>query len=139
MYGNSVSDFGNSVSRNGSKPTEVSMNCSALNEAKGWADALIREEFRGRGDREKTARARVSSKTGVPDSYLFRLTYKTREMRDVAGSVYRALKIAYDDMCAHNEAMAEKHRADRLKLERGNDEADQERDKALLGMVETAD
>lgn len=141
MYGKSISEIGNFRSAKGITRPERSRGfemSTALFEARDWADALMQKEFHGRGDREKSVRARVSKKTGVPESYLFRLTYKTREMRDVAGSVYRALKIAYDEMCAHNEAMAEQHKRDRLKLERGNDAGDPERDTALLGVVETA-
>lgn len=90
------------------------MSNVALVEAKSWADALMDREHRGRGDREKSARYRLSKRTGVPESYLYRLQYKTAEMKDVAGSVYRALMIAYDRACENNEAAADRYRAERL-------------------------
>ena len=131
MYGNRVSEIGKRVS-------EAKMTSVALNEAKGWATALMDDEFKGRGDREKTVRGRVSVKTGIPESYLFRLQYKTREMKDVAGSVYRALMLAYDDMCLRNEEMAAKHRADRQALRKSH-ETDHRRSDESVGMGEASD
>lgn len=113
------------------------MTSVALNEAKGWATALMDAEFKGRGDREKSVRGRVADKTGVPESYLFRLQYKTREMKDVAGSVYRALMLAYEDMCLKNEEAAAKHRADRHELRKVN-EANHQRSKSSVGMGEAS-
>jgi hypothetical protein len=98
------------------------MTDTALNEAKGWADALLDREFRGRGDREKSVRHRLAKKIGIPESYLFRLQYKTRDMKEVAGSVYRALMIAYHNACEKNEAAADRYRDERLRL-RGPNEA----------------
>lgn len=92
------------------------MTDTALVEAKGWAEALMDREFRGRGDKEKSARHRLSEKIGIPASYLFRLQYKTRSMKDVAGSVYRALMIAYHNACEKNEAAADRYRDERLRL-----------------------
>ena len=109
MYGNWFSKSGKSVS-------EDAMTSIALTEAKEWADELMNREFSGRGDREKSARFRLSKKTGVPESYLFRLQYKTREMKDVAGEVYRRLKLAYDAACLANEKAAERYKTERLEL-----------------------
>jgi len=100
------------------------MTSLALSEAKGWADALMNREFRGRGDKEKSARYRLAKNTGIPESYLFRLQYKTAEMKDVAGSVYRALMIAYDKACVANEEAAERYRAARLGI--NHEETNQE-------------
>lgn len=63
----------------------------ALRQALHWHDALMDLEHKGRGDREKAARGRLADATGIPESYLFRLAHKGREMRDVAGEVYRLL------------------------------------------------
>lgn len=63
----------------------------ALRQALSWHDDLMDLEFKGRGDKEKAVRGRVSEETGVPESYLFRLQHKRRDMRDVAGEVYRLL------------------------------------------------
>lgn len=68
----------------------------ALREALEWHDALMDREFKGRKDKESAARFRLSKKTGVPESYLFRLAHKRREMRDVAGEVYRRLCVAIE-------------------------------------------
>lgn len=120
--------YGKSVSESGKKVSEVDMTSTALIEAKGWVGELMDREFKGRGDKEKSVRYRVSKITGVPESYLFRLQYKAGEMKDVAGSVYRALMIAasaYDRICQANEAAAVRYRAERSALRNGN-AADQE-------------
>lgn len=106
---------GNWLSRNGKTGVNMS-DASALEEAKGWADALLNREFRGRGDKEKSVRHRLSKKIGIPESYLFRLQYKTRDMKEVAGSVYRALMLAYHTTCEKNEAAAERYREQRMAL-----------------------
>ncbi len=125
---------GNSLSRNGKKGSEVEMNGIALKEAKDWADALMDYEFRGRGDREKSVRGRVSKLTGVPESYLYRLQYKTREMKDVAGSAYRALKLSYDELCLRNDEAADRHCAERMRLRGNHETADEKPAQAGLGM-----
>lgn len=85
MSGNKVSECGKRVSEG-----EMSKTV-ALERALDWHDQLMDAEFRGRKDKESAARFRLSKKTGVPESYLFRLAHKRREMRDVAGEVYRLL------------------------------------------------
>lgn len=102
------------VSRNGKRVSEDTMSNTALIEAKTWADALMDAEWRGRKDRDGLVRYRVSRKTGVPESYLYRLQYKTAEMKDVAGSVYRSLMLAYEEMVQRNEAAADADRAQRF-------------------------
>lgn len=134
MYGKRFSETGKNVS-------EEDMTSTALIEAKGWADELMNIEFKGRGDREKSARYRLSKKTGVPESYLFRLQYKADEMKDVAGSVYRALMIAraaYDRACAANEEAADRLRAERLALKAHHETTDQKPASAGLGMAAPA-
>ncbi len=128
MYDKSVSETGKSVS-------EDDMTSTALIEAKGWADVLMDNEFRGRGDKEKSARYRLSKRTGVPESYLFRLQYKTSEMKDVAGSVYRALMLAYDRACQNNEEAADRHKAERLQLRGDHETTDKKPASAGLGMA----
>lgn len=88
---------GKSVSENGKRVSEVDMcQTVALREALEWHDALMDLEFKGRKDKESAARFRLSKETGVPESYLFRLTHKRNEMRDVAGEVYRRLCVAIE-------------------------------------------
>lgn len=106
----------------------------ALSEAKDWHDKLMDAEFKGRGDREKSVRGRLSKRTGIPESYLFRLQYKVREMTDVAGSAYRALMLAHDELCARNEEAADAMRAERIELRKRN-EADQKLHQPALGEV----
>lgn len=126
--------YGKSLSENGKSVSEVEMNSIALNEAKDWADALMDMEFRGRGDREKSVRGRVSKRTGIPESYLYRLQYKTREMKDVAGSAYRALKLTYDELCRLNEEAADRHHAERMRIRGNHETADEKPAQAGLGM-----
>lgn len=111
------------------------MSNAALIEAKNWADDLMSREFKGRGDKEYLARYRLSERTGVSESYLYRLQYKTRDMKDVAGSVYRALKLAYDEACRRNEEAASRHRAERLSLDEEHETADEKRSAAPMGMA----
>jgi len=134
MSGNYVSETGKRVSED--------MNSTALIEAKSWADELMNMEFRGRGDKEKSARYRLSKKTGVPESYLFRLQYKTGEMKDVAGSVYRALMIArdaYDRACTANEEAADRLKAERLALKAHHETTDEKPASAGVGMDSSKD
>lgn len=129
MSDNRGSEFGKSSS--GVK----TLTGVALNEARTWAEAIMDAEFRGRGDREKSVRFRVSRRTGVPESYLRRLRYKSHEMKDVAGSVYRALQIAYDDMCRRNEEAADRHRAERLSMDGHHEAADEKFGAAAVGVA----
>jgi hypothetical protein len=117
--------YGKSVSADGKRVSEGKMSTIALSEAKDWHDRLMDAEFKGRGDREKAVRGRLSKRTGIPESYLFRLQYKVREMTDVAGSAYRALMLAHDELCARNEEAADAMRAERKKLEAERHEANQ--------------
>lgn len=118
MYGNWFSARGNSVGNE--------MSTEALTEAKGWYKALLDVEFRGRGDREKSVRGRLSKSLGIAESYLFRLQYKAHEMKDVAGEAYRRLKIAYDNACEKNEQAAARYRAERLSMDGNNETAVEE-------------
>lgn len=118
MSGNNGSEFG--TFRRGVKALS-----SALSEAVMWSEAIMDAEYRGRGDREKSVRFRVARRTGVPESYLKRLKYKSHEMKDVAGSVYRALKIAYDDLCQANEDAADRMRNERLSMRGHHEKADE--------------
>jgi hypothetical protein len=118
----------NSVSEYGNTRAEGDMSSVALIEAKSWADALMDEEFKGRGDREKSVRFRLAKRTGIRESYLYRLQYKTREMKDVAGEVYRRLKLEYEAVCQANEEAAERYKANRLAMRGKHEEADKEPD-----------
>jgi hypothetical protein len=111
--------FGKRVSENGKRVSEGGMSSVALNEAKKWADDLLDAESTGRKDREGPIRFRLARKIGVPESYLYRLQYKTDEMNDVKGSVYRALMLAhqaYVRACERNEEAADRNEAERLSM-----------------------
>lgn len=127
MYGNWFSARGNRVSEE--------MSTEALTEAKGWYKVLLDVEFRGRGDREKSVRGRLSKSLGIAESYLFRLQYKAHEMKDVAGEAYRRLKIAYDKACEKNEAAAARYRAERLSMDGINEAAVEEPHASCVGTV----
>lgn len=125
--------YGKSVGRSGKrKRAEEAMTSVALMEAKGWADDLMNREFKGRGDKEYLARYRLSERTGVSESYLYRLQYKTRDLKDVAGSVYRALMHAYNEACEHNEAAADRYRDERLGTGGKREKADKKSAQANL-------
>lgn len=117
MEDKSISEFGKKYSGF----SEGDMNSVALVEAKGWADKLLDAEFKGRGDKDYLARFRLSEKLGIKESYLFRLQYKTEEMKDVAGEVYRRIGLAYKEMCARNEAAADLMKAEREELRKHNE------------------
>lgn len=120
MKGQSISGSGNSLRR--TNHAEV-----ALEEARFWAEELQKAEFRGLGDTREAARYRVAQQTGIAESYLKRLRYKWREMGEVAGSQYRALMLAYEDLCQRNEAAAREYRAERQELQKERYAADLER------------
>lgn len=115
---------GKRVSENGKRISEDSMSTTALIEAKQWADALMEAEWRGRKDRDGPVRYRLAKKTGIPESYLYRLQYKTAEMKEVRGSVYRALMLAhkaYEELCQQNHIAADFYKAERLELRKSNE------------------
>src|ERR1041384_7145276 len=133
MYGNSRSEKNNSDSRFGKKNSEAEMTSVALQEAKGWTSELMDMEFRGRGDKEYLIRHRLSENSGVPESYLYRLQYKSRGMKDVAGEYYRRLKIYYERACEANEEAADRYRSERLGTD--HDTTNQKPASAGLGMA----
>lgn len=126
--------YGNRVGGSDKKSSEDEMSTVALNEAKGWADDLMNREFKGRGDKEYLVRYRLAKRIGISESALYRLQYKTRDMKEVAGSVYRALMLAYNEACKMNEAAADRYRNERLGMRGNNDATDKEPAPATLGM-----
>lgn len=115
MSGKSISEFGKKVSEEDMSQTV------ALRQAFDWHDQLMDLEHRGRRDKESAARSRLAEQTGIPESYLFRLANKRREMRDVAGEVYRLLCEAIERKA---DALEER------RLGRKSREADQSRQAA---------
>jgi len=117
MKGQSISGSGNSLRR--TNHAEV-----ALEEARFWAEELQKAEFRGLGDTREAARYRVAQQTGIAESYLKRLRYKWREMGEVAGSQYRALMLAYEELCQRVEAKADEYERQRLQIRNQTDAVD---------------
>lgn len=127
MYGNWFSARGNNVGNE--------MNTEALSDAVRFYKRLKDVEFRGRGDREKSIRGRLSKSLGIAESYLFRLEYKAHEMKDVAGEAYRRLRVAYDRICEKNEQAADRYRAERLSMDGNNETAVEESQASSVGTV----
>ena len=96
------------------------MSTEALSDARSYLEALHDAEFKGRRDTDGAARYRLASRLGLKENYLFRLQYRASEMKDVAGEVYRRLRVAYEEMCQANEKAAAAYRAERLQLRNGN-------------------
>ena len=94
---------------------------NALAESQFFAEELQRREYRGLGDTREAARYRLSRKVGGPDSYLKRLRYKAQGMKDVAGSVYKALRDEYERVCILHEAAADRYATERLKIEENHE------------------
>jgi len=109
------------VSQSGKRVSEGDMSTVALNNAIRWHDKLMDAEFKGRKDNESAARFRLSKKIGVPESYLYRLTYKRSGMRDVAGEVYRRLQEGYEAICLKIETSAEAMAIERREYEARNE------------------
>jgi hypothetical protein len=104
----------------GNRFSEEKMSSVALNEARGFLDALHDAEFRGRKDTDGAARYRLAAKLGVKESYLFRLQYRADEMKDVAGEVYRRLRLAYEGMCERVENAADRIEREAREIEETN-------------------
>lgn len=104
--------FGKSAKSNG----ESEMSTTALIEGKQFYDRLMDAEYRGRKDRNGSARGRLASLLGVNENKLLRLEYKFEEMRDIGGEFYRRLKLAHDAICEGNEEAAAAMKAERLEL-----------------------
>lgn len=109
----------------------------ALTKAKEAFDVLLQDEFRGLGDREKSALGRLAVRTGVSVSYLERLKYKFHQMTDVRGEPYRLLmaaKEAYERECERHERAADQYEHERIGLTHA---ATQGAGTAHAGMVAT--
>lgn len=116
MCAKRVCENANCVGENGKGEA---LSTVALTEAKEAFDALLDGEFRGRGDREKSALGRLARRIGVSVSYLQRLKYKFGQMTDIRGEPYRLImqaKAAYDRECERHEAAAERYRRERAEL-----------------------
>lgn len=73
-----------------------------VQDAKGWANALIRAAHRGPGDTTDAAIHRAATKHGLDPKVLWRLRYRTP--KDMLVSVYLKIKAAHDAECNRQEA-----------------------------------
>lgn len=73
---------------------EAKMSDTYVEEAKGWADFLVRREFRGPGDTLDAAMARCERKHRIARSVLWGLRY--RPPKDMMVSLYMRLRSAYE-------------------------------------------
>jgi hypothetical protein len=82
--------------RDNQKPfaREANMSDVYIDEAKGWADFLVRREFRGPGDTLDAAMARCERKHHIARSVLWGLRY--RPPKDMMVSLYMRLRSAYE-------------------------------------------
>lgn len=73
---------------------DAKMADAYVNEARGWADFLVRQEFRGPGDTLDAAMARCERKHRIARSVLWGLRY--RPPKDMMVSLYMGLRSAYE-------------------------------------------
>lgn len=126
MTGKSIGKFAKSNS-------ESEMSTTALIEGRDYYDKLIDAEYRGRKDRNGSARGRLADFMAVNENKLLRLEYKFEEMRDIGGEFYRRLKLSYQAICEGNEQAAEAMKAERLKLKAERNAVHQRRAQARDG------
>jgi len=74
----------------------------AVEEAAGWASALVSRTYRGPGDTVEAAMHRAENKFGVPVGTLWALRY--RKPKAILAGIYLSLKAAYDAECERQEA-----------------------------------
>lgn len=94
-----------------------------VDDARQWAEFLVRKEFRGPGDTLDAAMARCERKYRVARSVLWGLRY--RAPKDLLVSVYMALKNAYEAEVAKLDERLEEElrRAERLGIDATNSKA----------------
>lgn len=73
-----------------------------VDDAAGWADALVTRAHRGPGDTVEAALHRAARRIGVSVHTLWALRY--RKPKDLMVSVYMRLKSAYETECERQEA-----------------------------------
>lgn len=75
---------------------------TAVDEATGWANALVSRVYRGPGDTVEAAMHRAEQKFGVPAAVLWALRY--RRPKALLAGIYLSLKAAYEAECNRQEA-----------------------------------
>ena len=82
--------------------TDMTAENFPVEQAKGWANGLIRAQHRGPGDTTDAAIHRAAIKHGIDPKVLWRLRYRTP--KDMLASVYLKIKAAYEAECERQEA-----------------------------------
>ncbi len=75
---------------------------ATVDEASGWADALLQRSYRGPGDTVEAATYRAEQKYGVPAQTFWALRY--RRPKGILANIYLTLKAAYEAECGRQEA-----------------------------------
>lgn len=75
---------------------------AVVDEAAGWAEALLQRTYRGPGDTIEAASYRAEQKYGVPANTFWALRY--RKPKDILASIYKTLQAAYEAECGRQEA-----------------------------------
>jgi hypothetical protein len=90
---------------------------AVVNDAAGWAEALLQRTYRGPGDTIEAATYRAEQKYGVPAQTFWALRY--RRPKDILASIYRTLEAAYEAECGRQEARL-RHELEVAKALKGN-------------------
>jgi hypothetical protein len=90
---------------------------AVVNDAAGWAEALLQRTYRGPGDTIEAATYRAEQKYGVPAQTFWALRY--RKPKDILASIYRTLEAAYEAECGRQEARL-RHELEVAKALKGN-------------------
>jgi hypothetical protein len=77
-----------------SEPT-AELEAPIVDETRFYLNELIKREFTGAGDTTSAARDRVMQAAELSPIYGRRLWFRSQELNDVPGQVYRNLRIAY--------------------------------------------
>lgn len=116
------------------KRAETGMSEMVVLETRDMLETLMKREHRGPSDTWTAARDRTATRIGIEPAQARRVWQRWQDMKDVPGSVYRAVRNAYEAQCEHNEKMAALHRQRREELAHGG-EADALGGEAALGMA----
>ncbi len=75
---------------------------ATVDEAAGWANALLSRAFHGPGDTVEAATYRAEQKYGIPAQTFWALRY--RKPKGILTHIYKRLEAAYEAECGRQEA-----------------------------------
>lgn len=75
---------------------------ATVDEAAGWANALLSRAYRGPGDTIEAATYRAEQKWGIPAQTFWALRY--RKPKGILAHIYQRLEAAYKAECERQEA-----------------------------------